>query len=1549
MNFGKEIALSSVTFPYIIPSERRYSVELEDEMRLLALFMAICFAAPFPASPEARNAPNRTHGFRTDLTTAGGESELRVDLRTVRATAGHDAVLASRPLALAAADLDEDGVPDLISSYAGPESGTLIIHRGNLDAIYPFGPEAHERRARGTFTDSPFLSPARIIEVPNNPEFLGVGDFDGDGHFDVVIAERASKFLYLLPGDGKGGLGEVQEIGLPGRVTAFVTGEVNRPDGLADLVVAVGGPAGPKVLVFESPAGALRGEPESFALSANATSLVLGQLTDEFTRDLAVASGSELLIVHGRDRRISLDELRRADVLPAFLERQAMPSAITALTLGDFGGGARKDLALLFDDGKVRLLQNMTTLDVIATLGSDDAFLTTARVASASGDELLALHRAGRRMQVLKPDLPASRAVEAWVELEGEPIAVLPMRLNADALSDLVVLEDGGNSPRVFLTQSASTYTVNSTGDGGDSNTGDGVCNDGSGNCTLRAAIQQANANAGADSITFSIGTGPQTIKPGSAFPAISDSLTIDGTTQPGFAGAPIIVLDGDLAGFPATGLHIIAGPCTVRGMVVHRWLGGANGAGIHLASAGNVVEGNHIGTDVGGTEKLQNSFHGVRIDSSGNILGGTTAAARNVISGNNVEGVHIEGAAAQDNVVQGNYIGTDATGNAQLTALGGDVGVGILNAASNTVGGTSPGAGNLISGNQHLGLSGVGVNISGIGSTGNLVQGNLVGTDAVGANAVPNYEYGVSIEGSAGNTVGGTTVSARNVVSGNGLAGVRIAFVDSTANLVQGNFIGTDMTGTAAVSNSTGVQVIVAHGNTIGGTMPGAGNIISGNTGSSGTRAGIDILGGTGNQVQGNLVGTDAAGAAALSNLVGVQLRSGADANTIGGTTAGAANVISGNQSSGLQISAEGNQVQGNLIGTDTTGTAALGNDGAGVSLFSVALDNTIGGTANGEGNTVAFNGLRGVNVSGADANGNAILSNSIHSNDGLGIALTYLVSGVTPNDPGDIDSGPNQFQNFPDLTSTASGAGATTVKGTLNSAASTTFRVEFFSTPVCDASGHGEGDTILMSTPLSTDGAGNLVFSLVVPASVPAGSFITATATDPAGNTSEFSACHVVPDCNGNGILDALDVANSTSDDCNSNGMPDECEMDTDGDGVIDPCDNCSFSLNPAQTDVDSDGFGAVCECDDSNGDVFPLAPPICDGLNNDCLDLNYPLLFDTNEFDNDGDGVTECAGDCAPLDPGTYADAPELNDGLDNQCPGNAGYGIIDEISGIAGFLNPLDASEYSWPAQSGATEYEVTRATSASFANACTTFMSALPVLNDSTPVPEGEVLYYLARSSFPFAGSWGTNFAGVERVLPCGVESQCADGLDNDLDGDVDCNDTDCLADPACAPDVFTFTDTFADDIANTAIFDFFDGILVEPTDFLFFEIVKPTTGSSALCAAQADFYRENYLLYAPAGANVPSGAWDKWYRLPATGGSWVFDPTPNLNLFGAACFVNFSWCPESGGLSGIFRQVVHPAHPAPNCETVDSLVGCSDGTWQFTLRVGPSRLAACGF
>lgn len=756
------------------------------------------------------------------------------------------------------------------------------------------------------------------------------------------------------------------------------------------------------------------------------------------------------------------------------------------------------------------------------------------------------------------------------------PLLVLSLTAMAVAMAALLASGQG------VLHASPDTFTVNSTGDGGDSNTADGVCDDGSGNCTLRAAIQQANATAGTDTIAFNIpGVGPHTIQPTSALPPITDPVIIDGYTQPGAStnsnGPGLgtnallkIELNGSSAGSGANGLTISAGNSTVRGLVINRFA--ANGIGL-VTNGGNTVEGNFLGTNPAGTADLGNSIHGVVIGSPGNTIGGTSPGARNVISGNNVFGIEISGAGG--NHVQGNFIGTNAAGTGKI--FNSAHGIFIFRSPNNTIGGTVPGARNIISGNGNGFFTAPGIQIHEIQSTGNVVQGNFIGTDVTGTVDLGNTHVGVLIVRAPGNTIGGTTAGARNVISGNNTRGVEIQGAAATGNVVQGNFIGTDVTGTADLGNSEAGIFLFAPNNTIGGTVAGAGNVISGNNFFAGV--GIITAGpsfpATGNVVQGNFIGTDATGTVDLGNSgFGVWLV-GAVGNIIGGTALGARNVISGNDFRGIQIhggGAPGNQVQGNFIGTDVTGTLDVGNSAEGVFLFfasgntiggttpaarnvisgnngdGVEIEgsdtgatgnqvqgnfigtqadgtsplgnsfhgvlirvgfgtpgNAIGGTASGAGNAIAFNGGDGVFVE--SSTGNAIRRNSIFSNSGLGIDLG--TNGVTLNDAGDGDTGANKLQNFPIVTSGTSGGGSTTVQGTLNSTPNTTFALEFFSNAFCDPSNFGEGQNSIGSGAVTTDGTGNASFAFNFPIEVALPQFITATATDPSGNTSEFSNC--------------------------------------------------------------------------------------------------------------------------------------------------------------------------------------------------------------------------------------------------------------------------------------------------------------------------------------------------------------------------------------------------------------------------------------------------------
>ncbi len=609
---------------------------------------------------------------------------------------------------------------------------------------------------------------------------------------------------------------------------------------------------------------------------------------------------------------------------------------------------------------------------------------------------------------------------------------------------------------------------------------------------------------------------------------AIANSITgcYVGTNHAGTAAAP-----NTWAGVWITGgarSNRVGGTLAGEGNLISGNL--SSGVAINgVGSNANYLQGNTIGLNRTGAAALPNNQHGIVIydGAHSNVVGGTAAAARNVISGNAARGVAIGGTGTNANSVQGNTIGLDATG----AALPNNHGISIYSGArSNTIGGSAAGAGNVISGN-----TGQGINISDTNTWLNVVAGNRIGTDAAGTAARPNTGAGIAIFGGAqSNTVGGTAAGARNIISGNPSGGVSISGVGTGANVVQGNTIGLGTTG-AALPNSVGVSVFGgAKSNAIGGTVAGAGNVISGNT-----SQGVNIAnsGTTLNVVAGNLIGTDGAGSAARPNSgAGISIFSGAQSNTIGGLATGAGNTVSGNTKQGLTVSAVGtstNKVQGNRIGLTAAGTGALANGWSGiqayggatantisrnyiagngnygvtlsdsgtngnlvqgnvvgrstvgvavpnmwggVALWGGAMSNQIGGTTTGAGNVIAGNTSHGVLVMDTATTGNSIRGNAMAGNTGLGINLSggsQNGAGVTTNDVGDGDTGPNALQNYPVLTSAANG-GTLVVQGTLNSVASTTYRVEIFSSPAADPSTYGEANTYLGFVDVTTGAGG-------------------------------------------------------------------------------------------------------------------------------------------------------------------------------------------------------------------------------------------------------------------------------------------------------------------------------------------------------------------------------------------------------------------------------------------------------------------------------------------
>ena len=397
---------------------------------------------------------------------------------------------------------------------------------------------------------------------------------------------------------------------------------------------------------------------------------------------------------------------------------------------------------------------------------------------------------------------------------------------------------------------------------------------------------------------------------------------------------------------------------------------------------------------------------------------------------------------------------------------------------------------------------------------------GSAPNTTSPGTNAVLMVEVSnelVDPEAAAGVlTVSGSGSTIRGLVLNRGLYGLVITGETAQGNVVGGNFVGTDVTGTESRTNGI-YGVLVRDGasnNTIGGGGLSDRNLISGNVGSAGTNGnGIGIARGASfNDVLNNYVGTDRSGREPLPNATGVLLLSGASGNRIGPSSFDAFNVITENLGEGVRIHEEGtssNEIRNNFVGVSwisETERKDSGNGGAGVAV-SQASHNVV------RGNVVANNGGDGVVV--GFATGIRISANRIRNNGGLGIDLGG--DGVTPNDDGDADTGANGLLNHPELERAAPASGESdqvVVSAALRAGAGTALlRVEWFAGPACDESGHGEGQRYLGAQDVATAlaAAGLHRFSSP-PLTVAPGEVVTATATDVAGNTSEFSACVTV-----------------------------------------------------------------------------------------------------------------------------------------------------------------------------------------------------------------------------------------------------------------------------------------------------------------------------------------------------------------------------------------------------------------------------------------------------
>jgi streptogramin lyase len=627
-----------------------------------------------------------------------------------------------------------------------------------------------------------------------------------------------------------------------------------------------------------------------------------------------------------------------------------------------------------------------------------------------------------------------------------------------------------------------------------------------SGPGSLRQAILNSNATPGVDTITFAVGSGVQTIKPTSALPTVTDPVVIDGTTQPGYGGKPIIVLDGSLAGAGATGLLIAAGNSTVRGLVIDNF----NGTGLELVGGGTFLVSEHnsvLRLDAQTGAVLATYPTGVSED--GAIFGPDGTLYVNDFANSQVLRYDVSGALLS-------AFGSGQLSSPQGLAFGPDGNLYVADANS-TVQEFGP-DGTFVRTFVSAGSGGLS-NAKGLtfGPDGNLYVASLSNSSVLRYDGTTGAFLGTFVPSGGGGLSwpedltfgpdGNLYVSSYNnntVYRYRGSDGSLLGAFISGGNIDGPWGLRFDPAGNLDVVSSKHGTILTYDGST-GAFLH---TLVSGLK----NPQFLTTTAGGGNVIQGNFIGTDVTGSQSRPNGMAGPSDPGllilnSPNNTIGGTTAAARNVISGNSSNGLDIEGRGstgNLVEGNSVGTDAAGTGPVGNGGNGVWVGPGGSNNTIGGLAPGAGNTVADNAATGVVIAGGS--GNAVRGNAVFANAGLGIDLGN--DGVTANTGTENTAQPNAGMNDPVFASVSETGNTLTVAGYVGSApGQATFggaQIDLYKA-TNDPSGHGQGQVYLGS--LTADPTGNFSGSLTV-SGLNVGDTLTATATDAGNNTSEYAA---------------------------------------------------------------------------------------------------------------------------------------------------------------------------------------------------------------------------------------------------------------------------------------------------------------------------------------------------------------------------------------------------------------------------------------------------------
>src|SRR5215471_6164034 len=483
---------------------------------------------------------------------------------------------AVKPLSLAQGDFQESGIPGLVVGYTAPGGSILAVHRGNLDAFAPQSRESWEAIRDGHFP-SPFLLQADAFEVPERPDFLEAGYFSGQGHLDLVLAARGRSKIYVLAGNGQSQFKAPMAIPVAGAITALAAGKLGANTPYTSVLVGVKTTSGYLLSIYRgSEAGLVH--VASLPVAGEPTQIALGDLNGDGGAGAAIVADGQVMLLDwpaGKSRPI--------------LQPSGLASSSTvAVAAGRFmfDRSPQLQLALLESDGSVQIAAHAgldarpwtgpevkvmmaqrgkpnpfihppaaaEAWQIVETFPSDaplgdvnhPPLLLRGRISSRGADDVMLVNGATSQMTIIShPNLqsgaatygPGERSVKSYAA--ARPLAGLAMRVNVDGRPGLIMLLDGSVAPVIAMPLPDPTFTVNTTADTVDANPGDGICADSNGQCSLRAAVMEANATQGNDTIMLPVGTFQLTIPYNGRFDSsgghldINDGVSIVGTANP--------------------------------------------------------------------------------------------------------------------------------------------------------------------------------------------------------------------------------------------------------------------------------------------------------------------------------------------------------------------------------------------------------------------------------------------------------------------------------------------------------------------------------------------------------------------------------------------------------------------------------------------------------------------------------------------------------------------------------------------------------------------------------------------------------------------------------------------------------------------------------------------------------------------------------------------------------------------------------------------------------------------------------------------------------